>query len=548
MHVIIPMSGTGKRFIDAGYTVPKPLIKVDGRPMIEHVVALFPGEKKVTFICNAQHLRETDLKGVLEACAPGCAIVEIPPHKKGPVYAVSLMFDRILDDEEVIVNYCDFSKYWEYRDFLKHTRDRGADGAVPAYRGFHPHMLGTTNYAFMRDRDQWMLEIREKKPFTDDRTQEYASDGTYYFKRGDLVKKYFQQLMNEDVHVNGEYYVSMVYNLMERDGLAVSIYEIQHMLQWGTPRDMEEYQEWSDYFRGLIEPVRNAAPQQRSINLIPLAGRGQRFVNEGYDKPKPLIEVSGKPMILQAAAQLPPAEKNIFVCLAEHLDAFPLDRELRSAYPDAKIVRLDAVTEGQACTCEKGLAQEDPEAPLLIGACDNGMLWDRDAYRALLDNDSVDAIAWSFRRHPSSERNPRMYGWLRVDEQGTVTGVSVKAPISDDPYNDHAIVGTFFFRKARYFLEALQRMYQRNIRVNNEFYVDSAVNELVAMGLTVKVFEVDKYVCWGTPQDLRTFEYWQGFFHKCAWHPYRLESDQTAQQDKMRELDIRYRSFAQRCR
>ena len=62
MHIIIPLSGIGKRFIDSGYPVPKPLIKVEDIPIIEHVVNLFPGESKFTFICNDKHLNETNMR------------------------------------------------------------------------------------------------------------------------------------------------------------------------------------------------------------------------------------------------------------------------------------------------------------------------------------------------------------------------------------------------------------------------------------------------------------------------------------------------------
>lgn len=172
MQIIIPMTGIGKRFLDAGYTTPKPLIEVDGKPMIEHVVNLFPEESNFVFICNSVHLRETDMAAILRRIAPGGRIVELSLHKLGPVYAVLQAKDFIDDEDEVIVNYCDFGKYWDYSDFLRHTRQRTADGAVSAYRGFHPHLLGPTNYAFIRDQNQWMLEIQEKKPFTDNRMNE----------------------------------------------------------------------------------------------------------------------------------------------------------------------------------------------------------------------------------------------------------------------------------------------------------------------------------------------------------------------------------------
>ncbi len=546
MKIVIPMSGMGNRFIKAGYQTPKPLIEMDGIPIIEHVVKMFPMEEDFVFICNSKHLAETNIRAVLQKIAPKGIIVEIPPHKKGPVYAVNAIENLIDEEEEVIVNYCDFSCYWDYADFLEHTRSRDADGAIPAYKGFHPHMLGATNYAFMRDEKQWMLEIKEKEPFTDNRMQEYASMGTYYFKKGAYVKKYFKALMEKDINLNGEYYVSLIYNLLVDDGLKVSIYDVEHMLQWGTPQDVEEYNGFSDYFRAVCDLTSNSEVHPANdINLIPLAGLGSRFSKEGYVDPKPLISVSGKPMIVQAANYLPKAPRNIFICLEEHLVGYPLESTLKKSFPDGKIVSLDKPTEGQACTCEIGLQDENPDSSLLIAACDNGMLYNKEKYEALLNDTTVDAIAWSFRNHPSSHLNPEMYGWIKTDENDTVTGVSVKKAISNSPKTDHAVVGTFYFRKAGYFLEALSRMYEKNERVNGEFYVDSCLNELVEMNLNVKVFEIDHYIGWGTPNDYKTFKYWQSFFHKVDWHPYRLENDITVNRDALGELEKEYDSFQQ---
>ena len=542
MKIIIPMTGIGKRFIDAGYTTPKPLIEVDGKPIIEHVVNLFPNEKDIIFICNTKHLNETNLREVLKRIAPTGKIVEIPPHKKGPVYAVYQIKDMIDDDEEVIVNYCDFGAYWDYKDFLKHTRERNADGAIPSYKGFHPHMLGKINYAFMRDDKQWMLEIREKQPFTDNRMNEYASDGTYYFKKGSYVKKYFKKLMDEDVNLKGEYYVSMVYNLLVQDGLKVSIYEIQHMQQWGTPGELEEYVGWSEYFKSLTSTSKNEKTYD-AIKLIPLAGRGKRFQDAGYKDPKPLIEVSGKPMIVQAAEALPKCSRNIFVCLQEHLNNYPLEKELRKVYPDAKIMGLDEVTQGQACTIELGLKEEDLNKPLFIGACDNSMIIDYEKLDEELKR--ADVIAFSFRNNVASEKKPEAYGWIKVDNDNNIEGVSVKVPISDNPKKDHAIVGAFYFKSAKIYLNCLKYLYDNNIRVNNEFYADSCVDAAVKLGYKARVFEVEKYICWGTPDDYKTFVAYQSLFHKLNYHPYTLTKDYTVNKDKITELDKQFRTFEQ---
>ena len=78
MQIIIPMSGLGTRFVNEGYKDPKPLIIVDNKPMIEHVVNLFPGEKDIKFICNDKHLKETRMKDILNGFCPHGKIYEVP--------------------------------------------------------------------------------------------------------------------------------------------------------------------------------------------------------------------------------------------------------------------------------------------------------------------------------------------------------------------------------------------------------------------------------------------------------------------------------------
>ncbi|MFN8554529.1 MAG: NTP transferase domain-containing protein [Candidatus Obscuribacterales bacterium] len=267
-----------------------------------------------------------------------------------------------------------------------------------------------------------------------------------------------------------------------------------------------------------------------------MAGRGARFSAAGYDLPKPLIPVSGKPMVVQACDNLPPAARYIFVALKEHLDQSSLEETLKNEFKNVSVVTIDEITEGQASTCELGLLRaippQNPDSQLLIGACDNGIIYDPVKWNALLNEESIEVAALSFRRHPASERNPQMYGWIKTD--GTIadfpkiTGVSVKKAISDRPRDDHAIVGAFYFRRTSDFLKAYEKLKAENIRVNGEFYVDSMVEVAVHMGLKCVAFEVEDYICFGTPNDLKTFEYWQSFFHKCFWHPYSIETDRNA--------------------
>jgi len=258
-------------------------------------------------------------------------------------------------------------------------------------------------------------------------------------------------------------------------------------------------------------------------NLIPMAGEGERFVRDGYQYPKPLIEVSGTPMIVQAARSLPKADRWIFVCRQEHVNVYHVDKLLKEYFLDSEIISIDYLTEGQASTCllaEPTLIKDDP---LLIGPCDNGMTWNEDKYNALVSSNEIDALIWTFRNNVTVKRNPKMYGWVELDDKGDVQRVSCKIPISNNPVSDHAIIGAFYFKKALYFIDAAKLMISKNRRINNEFYVDEVMNELIASGLRVKVFEIDKYICWGTPNDLRTYQYWESYFKKTLGH-YKVNS------------------------
>ncbi len=251
MKIIIPMSGKGTRFIRAGYRDIKPLINVNGKTIIEHVISLFPGENDFIFVCLKEHLEITKIRDVLLLSKPKAKIIELESSDLGPVYAVSKAFHLIDNNESVIVNYCDFFMDWDYEDFKKTVDNNKCDGAVVAYKGFHPHLLHEENFyaSMLIDKDNNMQEIREKYSFTPNKMESPQSGGTYYFKRGDYVKKYFQQLMDENIELNGEYYVSLVYNLLKKDRLSVYCYDnVSHFLQWGTPEDLEEYKYWSEIF------------------------------------------------------------------------------------------------------------------------------------------------------------------------------------------------------------------------------------------------------------------------------------------------------------
>ncbi|HVZ11938.1 MAG TPA: nucleotidyltransferase [Patescibacteria group bacterium] len=248
------------------------------------------------------------------------------------------------------------------------------------------------------------------------------------------------------------------------------------------------------------------------VNLIPMAGRGKRFKDEGYKLPKPVIPVDGVPMVIAAAKSLPVADKYIFICLSDHITKYKIDKTIKKYYPKAIIVPIKGVTGGQASTSLLAEPHVDPDDELTIGACDNGMDYKRASYDKLIKNKTTDALIWTFRNNPNVKRHPEHWGWVKVGKDGFVKKVSVKIPISKTPMNDHAVVGCFSFKKAKYFFENVEKMISADRRINGEFYNDECMNVLVENKLKVKPMEIDTYLGWGTPDDLRTYEYWSSYF------------------------------------
>lgn len=248
MKIIIPMAGHSERFKNAGYTVPKPFIIIDGRPMIHWVCDLFSPEDDFVFIIQKEHGSNPDFIRILETAAPKQRTIQIEPHRFGPIYT-TLAADPVVDkDEPIIFVYSDFYQHWNYGQFLRCVE--GYDGGLSVFKGFHPASFGDTYYAYLRcNEKKEMLEIREKGCFTKTRHEEPASSGVYYVRSWEIFKRVANRLLNEGASVKGEYYTSQIYNYMVEEGLKVTTFEIEKFICWGTPDDLEQYLFWSDFFK-----------------------------------------------------------------------------------------------------------------------------------------------------------------------------------------------------------------------------------------------------------------------------------------------------------
>lgn len=232
--------------------------------------------------------------------------------------------------------------------------------------------------------------------------------------------------------------------------------------------------------------------------VIPMAGRGSRFAKEGYAMPKPLIDVHGKPMIEVVTNNIRPKceHKFIYLCLQEHLEKYNLENRLKEMSPNCIVVPVNQVTEGAACTVLLAEKYIDNEDMLMMANSDQYVDIDINEYIQAMD-DSDGLIMTMYADDPK-------WSFIKYDERKYVTMVREKEVISNE-----ATVGIYNFKRGSDFVQYAHQMIDKNIRVNNEFYVAPVYNEMIEDGKKVKFYNIgrenDGMYGLGIPSDLEKF-------------------------------------------
>ena len=230
--------------------------------------------------------------------------------------------------------------------------------------------------------------------------------------------------------------------------------------------------------------------------LIPMAGEGSRFAKEGYTFPKPLIDVNGKPMIQTVVENLDFNAEYIFLVRGEHLDKYEglEDTLQRITNRKCNIVVVDELTEGAACTALLAKEHIDNDEDLLIANSDQYIEYSPENFNMMKEMTDVDAMVYTFEAvHPK-------WSFVKTNSRGIITEVAEKKPISNI-----ATCGIYWYRKGSDFVKYAEQMIEKNIRVNNEFYIAPVYNELIEDGKTLVPFYVHSMWGIGTPEDLRAF-------------------------------------------
>lgn len=226
--------------------------------------------------------------------------------------------------------------------------------------------------------------------------------------------------------------------------------------------------------------------------VMPMAGSGSRFYNQGYNIPKPLIEIKGKPFFFWATESIrkfASLKSLTFVVIKEHIDSFEIDRKILGYYPNAKIRVLDEVLNGALLTSLEGVKDIEDGSPIVFNDCDH--MFKCSSFNDFSNNgeyESFDGALLTF------ESNDPKFSFLLYDQAGNVVKTVEKQAISDE-----AICGAYYFKNRR-ILEQAAAKYLK-VCEYKEFFMSGVYNIMAQEGKIIKGFRVDTHLAFGTPEE-----------------------------------------------
>jgi HAD superfamily hydrolase (TIGR01509 family) len=279
-----------------------------------------------------------------------------------------------------------------------------------------------------------------------------------------------------------------------KHGRAAALASGAHVCGVDNPTDLS-YSKIKDIVDGA-KPFNMKWPGKDVTVLIPMAGAGSRFKQAGFKLPKPLIDVKGKPMIQWVVENLNIDANFVFVAQKEHCESYNLHTILPLIAPGCKIVQIDSLTEGAACTTLLAKEFINNDNHLLIANSDQWVDWDSSDFIYHMLSNEVDGGILTFE---DPEKSPK-WSFAKLNELGYVSEVAEKKPISN-----LATVGIYWFNRGKEYVKYAEQMISKNVRVNNEFYVCPIYNEYIADNKKIKVQNCKAMCGLGTPEDLDVF-------------------------------------------
>lgn len=477
--------------------------------MLERVLNMFDPNDEFLLVTTPQLYQDNvQLFEKIQASYTFAQVTLIKAHEKGPVESITNeSVVSWIGRDDFIVSYCDFFLKWSYSDFKKHLSTVQPDGSIITFKGLQPASLGTTFFAYIKANESVVIDIKEKESFTENRIEELASAGIYYFRS---MRLFLDSVERAKAHFDQfkEKYVSLVYKGLLDSNKKVTHFEAEKFICLGTPIDYEEFLYWECFFEKVKKRIENGTVVSNKI--IPMAGFGERFRRAGINVPKPLIPVRSKPMFLHALDSEPRAKNTFLVIMRNYKDRFA--NAISSHDSKANLLLLEERTSGMGQTVLHALQQASLDSDILIMSCDYEQFFQGERFLEYMSDVSIDGVIFYTRFNPMRMQSPSAFGYCETDASENVIRIVEKQILSETPWNDKLLIGTFWIRQTNVLEHALLSAEAQGYLVNGELYIANSLNVIINNGGKLKAMEVDFWISYGDPQELAIYDWWEDVF------------------------------------
>lgn len=488
MNIIIPATGIGKRFKDAGYKELKPFISVKNNKFIlDYVIECFNTQDDV-FYFIIQEKEYEKFNSFIKTRNINGKVIIYHGEKLGPAGSLYGVKDKLQDiiNEEVIVSYCDFGQKWNYKDFLDFIKKYNyAQGIIPCYTGYHPHLIPIENvYAVCKvyDNSYEVFNVMEKY-ISNNKFNEYYSSGIYYFKSLNIALNAIKKQIDNKDMLNGEYYISTTNNYLNK----VLCYPfIKKFYQFGTPKDFEYVKTKLN-----LKEVNNDNVKLDNIVLLS-AGRGERFVTLNFNQPKPFLPLRESTIIENIIKTFKTIDSNIICVGAKDHEKYweNINQNIRFVKPN-KIGA--AYSYKEACS--------DLDGEVLILPCDLIAKHVNKEFKLL--KQEYDIIIFVTNATKYNYENPDYFTWIK-GKNNLVEKISVKYRLDDSNF---IMIGSFYFKYNFLLINYIEKIFKDNVNTNGEFFIDN-VFSLLIKDYKIAYIIVENYYSFGTPEEYKENKYW----------------------------------------
>ena len=507
MKIIIPLASNDKDF-EKKYGQIKHLCRIGDNTMIENFVNNFKFDFEYIFLCKYKDIIETDLLDIINKLKiKKKRIVSI---KKNTTSAIETLFyaePYVSKNESILIAHPDgINIFFSKQEVNKKLNSKNCDGLVFAFDEDIQTNTSETHTGRLIYKNEKITKIVEKS-IKSQHSKRMA--GVYFFKKWSEFLKCAKSTFKNQQPVRGRYFISQVYNEYIKSKKKIDLFLIKKHVAFGLVSYVEEYNFWFKYFKHNF----NKLPKIKFnfTNVIPSCGNGERFLKENKNSFKPLVMVDKKTMIKKTIDSLPRTKKNIIIIRQDHNKKYKFLNYLKKTFKNSDVLVLNKQTSGMASTCFEAIKNLPKKTPVLITSCDYSLVFNENKLLNLIKHVSPDVMVWTFKNYPDARLSPFAYAYLEIKD-GLVKNISEKIPISDSPHEDHIAQGIFYFKTAEIFLKATKLMFSKKNMINNEYYVGNSINELINQNYKIVPFQVEQYICLGTPRDLNVYKFWYNFF------------------------------------